>query len=303
MGTLMRLRDERRQLLAPRSLLGRTPLAGVRLDDSCASNEHAVLAWSGSSWRIRDLGSRNGTSVNQRSCGSEWHELIAGDVLCFGGAEETWLLEHDDRPPPAAVGPDGVLRMGRGDLLVLPDDDEPKVSVQWTGVAWVLDRGECQELVATGDRIALGDTHWQLLLPAGASAMSTQPAASEMRLHRLTATFEVDRSEEHVRIVLHRGATSLALPDRRHHFLLLMLARARLRDQETGVAAAEQGWVHASVLSEELRVSRENLNVEVFRARRLFVEHDIVDGALIIERRPHTGQIRLGLQRVQIIRH
>jgi hypothetical protein len=44
--------------------------------------------------------------------------------------------------------------------------------------------------------------------------------------------------------------------------------------------------VHAVVLAEELRVSRQKLNVDVFRARRLFVEHGVEDGAAIVERRP-----------------
>ncbi|MCZ7680910.1 MAG: FHA domain-containing protein [Sandaracinaceae bacterium] len=302
MGTLMRLRDGRREVLAPRSLLGRTPLARVRLEDGCASQEHAVLEWSGGCWRVRDLGSRNGTSVNHRACGSEWHELVAGDVLRFGG-EEAWRLEKDDRPPPAAIGADGALRMGRADLLVLPDDDEPMASVQWAGDGWVLDRGERQEPVHTGDRIELAGTSWQLLLPAGGRALSTQPDASEILLHRLTAVFEVNRSEEHVRIVLQHRATNIVLPDRMYHFLLLVLARARVRDQEAGVAAAEEGWVDAAVLAHELRVSSEKLNVDIFRARRLFAEHGVVDGASVVERRTQAGQVRLGLRRIQLIRH
>lgn len=295
----MRLRDGTRQVLAPRTLLGRTPLAQVRLDVVCASKEHAVLEWTGSCWRVRDLGSRNGTAVNHHACGVEWHELVAGDVLCFGGDEETWRLERDDRPPPAAIGPHGAMRIGRGDLLVLPDDDEPVAAVQWADDGWVLDRGERHHTVRTGDRVEVGGLLWQLLLPAETQGLSTQPAG--VVLHRSTAIFEVDRAEEHVRLVLQHEAMCVVLPDRVYHYMLLQLARARVRDQKAGITEAEEGWIHASVLADELRVSPEKLNVDIFRARRLFAEHGIMDGASVVERRPQAGQVRLGLRRIQVV--
>lgn len=58
--------------------LGRGPGVDLAVDDSCMSQEHAVLELSHEGFRLRDLGSTNGIVVN-------------------GDAVQAWDLKHGDR--------------------------------------------------------------------------------------------------------------------------------------------------------------------------------------------------------------
>ena len=66
--------------------VGRAPDAGLRLDHPSVSREHADIAFSDGAWRVRDLGSKNGTFVDGGRVdasplrGECW--LRFGDVYC-----------------------------------------------------------------------------------------------------------------------------------------------------------------------------------------------------------------------------
>jgi hypothetical protein len=60
--------------------------------------------------------------------------------------------------------------------------------------------------------------------------------------------------------------------------------------------------MHTSALAEALRVDVEKLNVDIFRARRQFLEAGVVDAHALIERRHHSRALRLGLQSFEICR-
>src|SRR6266700_2708143 len=73
-------------------VLGRDCPEGASLDDARVSRQHAEISLIASGWRIRDLGSRNGTHVNGRP--------TSGTVVC-------------PQPP--------VIRVGRSLALAVPD--------------------------------------------------------------------------------------------------------------------------------------------------------------------------------------
>ncbi len=53
-------------LTADQYSIGRDPDCDIVLEEDAVSRRHAILERSGTTWRIRDLGSRNGTSLNER---------------------------------------------------------------------------------------------------------------------------------------------------------------------------------------------------------------------------------------------
>ncbi len=64
-------------------LLGRDPAVEYPIDDPTVSRKHAELLQSGSGWRLRDLGSANGTEINGvRLIGDK--ALAEGDVISLG---------------------------------------------------------------------------------------------------------------------------------------------------------------------------------------------------------------------------
>ena len=68
-------------------LFGRAPEAGVRIDDTRASRRHAELRRVGRDLTIVDLGSRNGTKVNEKRLRGESSPVVGGDVIRVGGVE------------------------------------------------------------------------------------------------------------------------------------------------------------------------------------------------------------------------
>lgn len=68
--------------LAPVSLIGTDATATVCLVDQYMSTRHAEIKAEGGVWVLRDLGSTNGTYVNDRRI--EQHELVDNDFVKFG---------------------------------------------------------------------------------------------------------------------------------------------------------------------------------------------------------------------------
>ncbi len=91
-------------------IIGRARDAGLRLDSSSVSRRHARITWSGSVYMLEDLGSKNGTWVNERRL-SEPTSLNDGNLIRFGDlpfvfsldAEATMTMTSKAMPSPALV--------------------------------------------------------------------------------------------------------------------------------------------------------------------------------------------------------
>jgi pSer/pThr/pTyr-binding forkhead associated (FHA) protein len=62
--------------------IGRAPLNQIVIDDPAVSAQHAIIARSGDSYRLKDLHSMNGTKVNDVSITDV--ALMDGDKIRFG---------------------------------------------------------------------------------------------------------------------------------------------------------------------------------------------------------------------------
>jgi hypothetical protein len=72
--------------LRPVTSIGRAASSSVVIDDSYVSQEHALLAERGGQWWLEDLGSRNGTLLNEMPLG-ETAVVSSGDVITIGGVQ------------------------------------------------------------------------------------------------------------------------------------------------------------------------------------------------------------------------
>ncbi|HVU01350.1 MAG TPA: sigma 54-interacting transcriptional regulator [Polyangiaceae bacterium] len=68
-------------------LFGRAPEAQVRIDDARASRRQAELRRNGRELQLVDLGSRNGTKLNDKRLRGESAAVTGGDVIGVGGVE------------------------------------------------------------------------------------------------------------------------------------------------------------------------------------------------------------------------
>ncbi len=70
--------------LSPHSSIGTDPTCTVVLHDKFMSSKHAEIKAEGGVWVLKDLGSTNGTYVNDKRV--EKHELVDNDFIKFGGS-------------------------------------------------------------------------------------------------------------------------------------------------------------------------------------------------------------------------
>ncbi len=75
-------------------IVGRLPDCDIVVDDPSVSKRHAQLTWNAAQRTcvVRDLGSRNGTYVDEVELGRRDAQLRDGDVLSFGDADFWFLL-------------------------------------------------------------------------------------------------------------------------------------------------------------------------------------------------------------------
>ena len=132
---------------------------------------------------------------------------------------------------------------------------------------------------------------------ATATAPASTPSATAS-VRQLT--FFVSRDEEHVEIELALGSGARVRPKPRAHlYLLLTLARQRLADRDQ-VPPSEEGWVHQEDLRRMLKLSDNVLYTQIFRARRQLVAAGVATADEVIERRPGTGLMRLGIRAIEV---
>lgn len=297
----------RRVTLGSRTLVGRANHCTFQLKNRLVSGEHALLTWSeDDGWRLRDLGSRNGTFVDGAPVRpGERVKLAAGCELTF--ADERWHLV-DESPPNAAARLAGsdTVRVAADELLFLPDEDDPRVMIfpdQKTG-QWVAEIADAQQTVVDQQALEIGGQTWHLGLPpvVPSSEMTSTLGMDELTLSlsTLDRLHFVVREGESVDLTVWYRQRPLAVAQRDHHRLLLHLARAMQADVRQDVPRAEQGWRTVESLCKALDTDPARINSHIFRARRQFASLGVGGAARLIERRATSRQVRLGLDRIQL---
>ena len=280
--------------------MGRHAACDLRIDDPRVSAEHASLRWVGDHWELRDLGSRNGTFIGGRRLDpSERVPLAAGAMFKLGGSVELSLVDASAPVASARHATSGAQRFAIEGLLVLPDDERPEVSIfEDASGRWVAEAGDETREVQDRDVVVADGDGWIMDLPSSASA-TMEASTVAPTLETIALRIAVSRNEEHVEVTVVLGdGTTHHLPPRSHNYLLLTLARARIDD--TSGSAAERGWVDRDELCRMIAADQRTLNVDVFRVRRQFATLSILGAAGIIARRPRTGELRLGTERVEV---
>ena len=106
-------------LRGERAVLGRLPGCDVVIEAGGVSREHAELVCEGGAWWIADLGSRNGTFVNEQPV--ERRRLAPGDVVRLGPEVRVDLLDLGSADVEATRASAPHAARGRADAA----DDEP----------------------------------------------------------------------------------------------------------------------------------------------------------------------------------
>lgn len=307
MGSIRRKTGEPAHRLEAEHLIGRAPACPLRLSPRYVSAHHAVLRWADGRWELRDLGSRNGTFLDgERLRAGEGHTVVRGSRIAFGNLlEEEWELADADAPLPMAVPLDGGDPIPlEGPLIALPSPEDPHVTLfrradRTFGIEFLDAETTSLENLQTFE---VGGRLWRFSCPEDFQTVSLWASPDSLQIRNIELSFVVSMDEEHVRVHLHGAGRSIDLGSRNHNYLLLTLARSRLKDAEHGVAEGICGWVSQEDLARDPTMTPPQLNLDIFRIRKHFGRAGVVDSASIIERRPRARQLRIGTGRLIVRR-
>ena len=291
-------------ILEPDHTIGRSNKSTLQLSDRRVSSQHAEIRWNGVTWRVRDLGSRNGTFLDgERLTPGVEYQLRRGSMLAFGTQEQRWELT-DDFPPSVMLVPqgEGDPRLIEDGLLAIPSPEDPQLTIyRSVDGGWLLENQDGSVPLRDQQTVEFNAQVWRFCAPQEINQTSLVDGGirdfSELHL-----TCSVSRDEEHVKVLISLGKETHDLGARNHNYLLLTLARQRLADQAQGLPDEECGWVALEDLEHDPSMSGPQLNMDVFRIRKQFAALGIPDAARIIERRPRPRQIRLGVRNVSVIK-
>jgi hypothetical protein len=80
--------------LQPFTTLGRAAANTIVVPDTFASAEHALISWRSGQWWLEDLGSRNGTRLNDETVTAPT-VLSVGDVIAIGQVRFKFQTSND----------------------------------------------------------------------------------------------------------------------------------------------------------------------------------------------------------------
>src|SRR5271165_1503985 len=190
--------------LGTEHLVGRSRRAALQIDKPYVSAQHASVRWVGGAWELRDLGSRNGTLVNDLAIqAGQVFTLTRGDRISFGRAEQTWELV-DDSPPTVAVVPlagGGLPVFAEGDVLAVPSQDDPQATVfRGSDGVWRVEREDEIVPLYNNQIFEAAGRRFRFTCPEVAEETKTLdwPEGGHIDLAHLRLRFRVSRDEEHV---------------------------------------------------------------------------------------------------------
>jgi hypothetical protein len=292
-------------MAAVRQVVGRSRKSDLRIPNRRVSAEHAILAWSGFEWVLRDLGSTNGTYVDGRRLAvGDRIRLRRNSLVAFGDVEDAWRLVSDSPPLPRIVdlSTGEAVRQG-GPILGIPSAEEPAITIYWSKSGWVYEEDGRVEALVEDTKVEVDGMLYEIQFPedlAGTIADTDMDFNESEPLEGFRFIFYGD-GQGGVGMDAEGRAGRLQLRPRAHHFTMLTLARKRLEGEREGLDVADAGWLPFDLTAHRLGIDPKTLNVHIHRARQELARHGVVGAAAVVERRSVTRELRFGSSAVTLI--
>ena len=304
MGQIKESTTQLTRLLEADHVVGRAHSNALCINERYVSAQHAILRFNGDRWDLRDLGSRNGTYLDgTRIKPGEEYPVRIGSRVSFGKLEQVWEVVDDGAPLAMAVPLDGGAPLQvEGELLALPSSEDPRLTIyRDPDGAWVLEQPEAISPITNLQTFEVDGRVFRFSCPETNSKTSLMESPFEVEVRHLALLFSVSLDEEHVALRATCGASTFELGTRAHNYLLLTLARRRVADVAEGLPETSCGWIYQEDFPHDPTMASPHLNLDVLRIRKQFAALGVVDAANIIERRPRTRQLRIGVSRISIV--
>ncbi len=297
-------------MLEPEHIVGRAPAPGCSqtLSQLYVSAVHAVFRWTGNDWELKDLNSRNGTYLDgQRIQPAGPLKVGKGSRIGFGTRAQEWEIVDADAPNVMVVPLDhgDPVRLD-GEMIALPSNDDPRATIyRHAEGGWVLEQGDEPVIPLVNAQVfEVAGRLWRFccsdLSPSTLAASSLQGGLLDLEIERLHLAFSVSRDEEHVQVRATCGERRIDLGAHAFHYLLLTLARRRMKDEAEGVPDTSCGWVDMDELVRDPSMAPPRLNINVFRIRDQMGKIGLIDAPKIVERRARARQLRIGTKNLSI---
>lgn len=274
--------------------------ADTEIKNKDISQIHAAIRWDGWEWMLTDF-SRNGIWIDgNRLTPGKNTGLKEGNVIRFSNAEEaTWKL-IDQKPPVTILlplqGQSPIIELDR--FHAIPDDASPDISIYISHTGqWVYENENGAFPLNNGDIVHHTLGAWRFFCAEPVDVTLLRQDAKDIRY-----CFHVSNDEEHVVVKLQQGEDTIDLGERVHHYMLLTLARQRLKDAKNGLDQESQGWIEMDRMAEMLGLGPCHLNIQIFRVRKqvLIALPKQLSLHQVVERR--VGGLRFGHFDFQILR-
>ncbi len=201
--------------------IGRDPTPGVNdiaLDAPMVSNEHCEIQLRGTSWRVTDLGSTNGTYINNTHNRITEAVAVASDVLFFGSYRFPLSRLSEFIPDAGGRADEMTLPKGKETILIGRDAscdmtlDAPQISRQHArlrrvGGAWLIEdlksangtfvngKRVTRATITADDWVSLGSYQLKFDLDAGTVARSYH---GDIMIQAENVTVKVDKGRKAV---------------------------------------------------------------------------------------------------------
>jgi hypothetical protein len=299
MGTLVHSRTTRKHQLDADQVVGRAPDSGLQVDRHYVSQRQAAIRFREGAWCIKDLGSANGTFINNARIAHDWVRLDLGDVVAFGDQnEECWHVENTEPPKPALFSPDGGLVVDLESGLAKIPPNAPTVTVyrDKDGRYWTEFPDQRPTPLADRQTIEVDGQRWRFSEARSASTTAVLMQTHDVRqavLH-FSASADLENIDMQVQVVHEK----FAMTTRKHNLLLLLLAVQLRSDREQGFPESACGWYQKEELERHLLTTRTELNTHLCRIRKQFGNAGFGNAFDVFQQRAKTRQIRLGVRDV-----
>lgn len=323
MPSIRRSSTGERYRLYPGFTVGRGHRSSLYLPDRRVSGSHAQFHWNGTMWEVEDK-SANGTFVDgTKMTRGTRKKLAVGSKLAFGNRDEMFEVVNARPPEPVAHAADGRVIFGEDGVLALPDAREPEYLVRQMGAGdkWYLESNRVKygddspsaaaretearpHELKNGEVIECRGVKYCLSLPMH-QERTWRPDEDLATIDTILARMQASQSGAFVSMTIIHGNREISLRARAHGEVLLMLAEALVKDQQSlDLPEHERGWLVVEDVLHKLDISELQLNLYVHRARDQVKKAGVIDAKpRLIERRNNgqCRQIRLGVKRVEII--
>ncbi len=304
MATLLDTENNTLILLRSQHIFGRhSGSSNTVLENPEASRLHASILWSGSYWLLQDASS-NGTFLNNEAIGSgSKKKLKKDDIIRFGAiTAPAWVLQSDDPPKsmlvPLVAGRQPIELEG---IVVLPDVDTPEIMLyQASNGEWVCEDSSGLKALSTGVKVTAGECSWYFVAADTFDNTLQAEPFYENASAPFKFNFTVSMDEEHVSLVILFKNKPIDLGERTHHYLLLFLARKRIKDHQQGLEDSEQGWIDKDLLSQQTGLDEKYINIQIYRFREQLIKArpSAMQLLQVIERR--RGWLRFAFKSIEI---